>query len=375
MAHLRSLRSIVWMLALVAGARAQDIGNVGIRTIAIPNVFNAVTSAQTTPTTCSGSPASSGGTACIQNLGQTIHLLQYKVAGSPTMIQIRLEGSWDGSNYFPISDDGTDLVQGEVLAIGYYPQVRGNLVQCIGCGGGVTLSASYSGSSMPGNNPFGFYNPGQQVRKVVFTRVSAASSQSVTGIAAPFASASGFLVLTGTSTWGSGNFTVTGHVGESAWSSTITPNSIAYQGIPIEPTAATSIDVSYSASGGSGTFSAYYVFLQPGGWIASDEPEVRTNNESTQTNASVVTTVGPGNQARAHLYSISARCSAGTAGLTVKEAGTIVWSSGTTEVGATTFRFQWSPALTSASGNALQVTLTTCGSANVGTLDVEGATY
>jgi hypothetical protein len=44
-------------------------------------------------------------------------------------------------------------------------------------------------------------------------------------------------------------------------------------------------------------------------------------------------------------------------------------------VGTTTFKFQWNPGLSGASGDTITISLTTCGGANTGTLDVQGSLF
>jgi hypothetical protein len=78
---------------------------------------------------------------------------------------------------------------------------------------------------------------------------------------------------------------------------------------------------------------------------------------------------------RDHLYSVSARCSAGTAQLTVSDGGTQIWSTAATEVSTTTFKFQWNPGLAGSLGKVMVVTLGTCGGGNIGTLDVQGSQF
>lgn len=386
---------VVFLLALATGAqraRAQFIGYTSPQS-AQQKVFSAQTTAQTTPVaTVSCTPVN--GTPCgIPNIGQTVHFLTYTVAGSATTIQIRLEGSFDGSTWIPISDDATDLTKGEVVGVGYYPAVRANLVTCTGCGGAVTVTANYSGVSASPSTPSGSYNPSQQIRKVLFVQVSAGSNQSSGLVSAPYGSASGFLVLLCTggtfpanSTVGVG-VTIGSEGGGILFTSPASGrNSFGGQGTvvyPIAGQAATAVSVSYSNGGASAaTVSAYYVFYPPNGSLpASAQPAQVQNSEAVSgTNAAVSTTVTVNSiYQRGHLYSVSARCSAGTAQLTVGDLATQIWSTGATEVGTTTFRYQWNPSLSSSSPisgtGVITVTLGTCGAGNTGTLDVQASVF
>jgi len=71
------------------------------------------------------------------------------------------------------------------------------------------------------------------------------------------------------------------------------------------------------------------------------------------------------------IYMINARCSAGTATITITSNGVTVWTSAPGEVGTTSyFRTFPVPLQVSLTGTSLNTTLSTCGAANTGTLDV-----
>jgi hypothetical protein len=378
-AKLYHLLALFFLVACTPPPRAyaQFLGAVGLQTVEVPKVLNAVTAATTTPLTCTGVVSVPGGTACIQNLGQTIHILNYTVTGTPTLIQIRLEGSWDGATFVPISDDATDLTNGEVVGLGFYPAVRANLVQCVGCGG-VTVTANYSGHFAGPSNLYGFYNPSQQYRKVVFTNVPANANQQIKGIVLPFGTQNGVLIVNGNFPNGS-SIQYTAHIGESNTTYpafTLLGGTGTPQAFPMPPTASTSIDVNYTSGGASAnSFSAYVIVTVPGNWPASAQPANALNSQTTATNATASVTIQPSTYQNTYVYSVSARCSAGTAGLTINGGGTIIWTSGATEVGTTTFRYQWNPGLEVISTLSTVISLSTCGAANVGTLDVQASTY
>jgi hypothetical protein len=77
---------------------------------------------------------------------------------------------------------------------------------------------------------------------------------------------------------------------------------------------------------------------------------------------------------RVHLRRIEAQCSAGTSGLTVVDGATTIWASGAAEVVAAPVFFRpqpWIPALDGTTGNAMTITLATCGAGNTGRLTVQ----
>lgn len=143
--------------AFVPAARAQFIGYSSPQTVSV-QAFNAVT----VPTT-----------KVVQNLGQSIHLLTYSVtfSSSPCSLDIRLEASQDGTNWFPISADGTESgasgasqVFG-LFASGYFPLVRANLVEFSGPCTAASVTAFYSGTSTANGPPFGAFvqNTGNRI--------------------------------------------------------------------------------------------------------------------------------------------------------------------------------------------------------------------
>jgi len=92
-------------------------------------------------------------------------------------------------------------------------------------------------------------------------------------------------------------------------------------------------------------------------------------------NAAVAKTIAAVAGQKVHLYSISARCSAGTAQLTVQDGATTIWSSGATQVGTANYDRSWTVPLDATAGNAMTVTLSACGAANTGTLDVQAGQF
>jgi hypothetical protein len=301
---------------------------------------------------------------------------------NPAGITLRLEGSNDGVTFFPISDDATDAAQGEVYAIGYYPVIRVNLVTFSINFGAPRITASYSGTSGTAGQPLGLLNASQSYRKLLFSNLSAGANQSLI-ITPPFGSSAGYIFVNSSGAFpGGSTLTVTcvTAVGQVSFPA-VTPSSGAITPVAIPPCPATSIQVAYTSGGASATtFSAVYNFFgaAPNNLFAPNVQGPATQNSETVSAANTAITVLLfGTQAtRAHLYSVSARCSAGTASLTVKDgAGTTIWTTSATEVGTSTFRYQWVPGLAGSFSNTMNVILSTCGAANTGTLDVQASVY
>lgn len=78
---------------------------------------------------------------------------------------------------------------------------------------------------------------------------------------------------------------------------------------------------------------------------------------------------------RGHLYSIDARCSAGTSNVTVTSGGINLFTTTAAEVTTSRLRLQWPMGLTGSYGSNLVVTLAACGVGNTGTLAVQMDRY
>ena len=373
------------LLLLIAESACAQVSYTSPQTIVQTDVLGAVTG-----------PTTSG---CLKNIGQTIHVLTYTVAGTPTSFQVRIEGSNDSDaatcttgHWQAISDDATDTVNGgEVIGIGPYAFIRVNLVACGSCNAQRTIgpTINYSGSSSSPGISYGFYNPSQQIRKVLFNHVlsaGSANSISVGGISCPYGSANGVIVFhtkVGDTITASTTITVTLHWADTSFDETsfsIPTTGVTSVGLAIpEPaTPCTSVDVTeINGTGANITLTALYYFYPVPSVHASAQPPNTSNTEATSSaNASVSTSISPTSKTqRAYLYSINARCSAGTSQVTVTDGTTQIWSSAATEIGTTSFSHSWTPGLAAAPLNSLTVTLATCGVGNTGTLDVQGSFF
>jgi len=348
-------------------------------TVTPTKVFNAVSTAQAS--------------GCLNNQGQNIQFVFYQgvgATGAPTGVQIRLEGSFDSDSatcatgtWFAISDDGTDPGQNGtnlIVAIQSYPFTRLNLVKCSGtCNASNALTAFYTASSAMPGNPFGLYGAGQQTRKVEFVNQASGGSPAATTIVSPYGSTAGFVFLNSSATFTSG--TLTARCLDFGTTNTTIFNIPAAGtsfGIPIASSSCVSISLRCANCNTTGavTYSASYYFFPPGtAQPTGAQPANTSNTEATAVNATVTTTLTIVGFQRAHLFMVNARCSAGTAQLVVADGATTIFSTAATEVGTTSFRVPWNPALAGSPGNNLVITLSTCGGANTGTLDVQGSVF
>jgi hypothetical protein len=363
-------------LAFPLSARAQFLG---------------YTSPQTVQTTlanglaCTGAPQTfitGGANPGFANLGQTQHYITVMPSAAVISIKAEIDGLDSTGNVFRLSDHliaGT--AAGLPLAVtgsGYYPRIQ-VMVTCGSATGTFTLN--YSGASSTSNLNAGSYFLGQ-VDKSLFAGAPANTS-SVIQFQPPFGSAAGTLFFTfgaagpGGSTLQvqcSGNlFAIDSQVFSLATSTSV-------QAFSFGPAMCTSIQINYTSGGASAAqYSMEYVFYSPGAntnpgsWQA---PNHQSNTEQTSAaNASVSKSIAALASVRAHVFSVSARCSAGTANLVVLDGATQIWSTAAAEVTTTTFRFQWNPGLAGSMGNGMTITLSACGAANTGTLDVQSSQF
>jgi len=132
-------------------SRAQFIGYTSPQTVQV-QVFNNISA-----------PAVS---APLQNIGQSAHILYYRAANA-RVTDLFLQASYDGTNWFAISNIGSHPAEGVLFASGYYPLVRVNASEILWSGtGGTTLSVSawYSGTSVtPGPEAGKFHATGENI--------------------------------------------------------------------------------------------------------------------------------------------------------------------------------------------------------------------
>lgn len=99
----------------------------------------------------------------------------------------------------------------------------------------------------------------------------------------------------------------------------------------------------------------------------------QNQQQTSSTNAAVAVTITAAANQRAYVYRVDARCSAGTATLTITDNGTTVFTTSTGAIATTNATFLWNPPLTSLAVNtSMVVSLGTCGGGNTGVLIVQG---
>lgn len=139
-------------------SRAQDIGNVGFRTVN-QKIFFGQTTAITSPNSSTFPCTPTNGNPCvIPNLGQNVHVVTYQIltpCNTGFFMDLRLEATQDGITWFPISNDATDQNSGNIqgatslglTATGLYSGYRLNLVS-ISCDSGQStgITATYNGT-------------------------------------------------------------------------------------------------------------------------------------------------------------------------------------------------------------------------------------
>lgn len=143
----------------------------------------------------------------IPNLGQSIHAVVYSISSPCTTgfaMDLRIEASNDGTNWFSISEDATDQNSGSIqgstvgglTASGSYNNFRLNLVR-LACASGQTpaLSANYSGTSTSNPTATGVFYQSSPYRKVILQNVATTATPSPVTINAPNGNTAGALYL------------------------------------------------------------------------------------------------------------------------------------------------------------------------------------
>lgn len=196
--------AVLAALAAVPARAQQQVTPYGQQAI----VMNAVTGATATPTGASATtchpPVAPGNTCEIQSLGQNVHFLTYTTTGTSLIVDIRLEGSFDGTNFFAISADATNTTiaqqngaaSGALYGCGYFPFIRAHLVTLSGTS--ATLTALYSGTSAVGTSgcPLGTFNASQNLTRIAFPFNSPDTGAPTFGtVNAPFGNAYGTLFV------------------------------------------------------------------------------------------------------------------------------------------------------------------------------------
>ncbi len=106
------------------------------------------------------------------------------------------------------------------------------------------------------------------------------------------------------------------------------------------------------------------------------QPANTFNSQTTgAANTAVTVTIAAANGQRGALYSLAARCSAGSASLTVKDGATDIYSTQSGGVTTSNFTQQWHTPLAASLNADLAITLSACGAGNTGTLSVQASRF
>lgn len=176
-------------------------------------VYQKVFAAQTS---AAPSPNSNSTTACvptngfpcgIPNLGQSIHSVVYTITSPCTagfFMDLRIEASNDGANWFSISEDATDQNSGSVqgstsgglTATGSYNNFRLNLVS-LACSSGQApaITANYSGTSTSNPTSTGVFYQSSPYRKLIVQNQPTTSTLTPVTISAPNGNSAGALFV------------------------------------------------------------------------------------------------------------------------------------------------------------------------------------
>jgi uncharacterized protein (UPF0333 family) len=186
-------------------------------------VFAAQTTAAVSPSVNPQAPSASctptNGTPCnIPNLGQSIHSVTYTITNPCTTglsLDIRIEATNDGANWFSISEDATDQnsasIQGSstggITAIGSYSGFRVNLVS-LSCPSGQTpaITAFYSGTSTSAPSTTGVFYQASPYRKILLQNFPTTSAAQPVTISSPTGNSGGTIYIS-CSTAATGAFT------------------------------------------------------------------------------------------------------------------------------------------------------------------------
>lgn len=248
------------------------------------------------------------GTFIVRNIGQNVHIVNYFFSGPGSCtIQIRMEATQNGTNWFPISNDIVDTGgagdTNTFVAAGYYLAERINLVG-IGCVAGTSVTVNYTGtSSGPVPASLGVVNPAQGLSRTLFSGQSSAANASKF-VQLSTGSTEGFIVITNNAAW-AGNCTLkvnTLNLGGVSVVGTITltgANTVNVMNVPKQPAALARVD--FTACGASATtFSATY-FLTPQGFngLLLSNPAAPTSPPSFESpficdKSTVITVAGAG---------------------------------------------------------------------------------
>ena len=155
----RSITVAALMMLLTLPAHAQFLGYTSPQTVGPITCISAAVA----PATSSAVP---GAASFIPSLGQTVHYLTYTTSGTITTMSIQLDGSFNNTTFFRVSETASSPGSGAVSANVYYPFIRCNLT---GITGGGSVTATYTGTSVSAGPPAGIFNSSGVFSKTLAT--------------------------------------------------------------------------------------------------------------------------------------------------------------------------------------------------------------
>lgn len=374
--------ALFFSLCLAAACGAQDIGNVGIRTVNA-TVANAAI--------CTGSPQNfSTSNAALnavgfRNIGQTSHLAT--ATSNAATFQMEIDGIDNLGNVFRLSDLQVGIptsAKGGLVttASGYMPNIQISVT----CSSGSTFSISYSGSYSP-------QPPNVAGALLVATdklpfQTAPANTTASTTFQTPYGNSQGTIIFQYAAAGPSGS-TVTAQCLSNSGSSlslfTFSPGTgTAAQLFSVSGSTCPFVTLTYTSGGASATtYNLEYVFTNNSTSNASSgqntsgpvQPPTTKNSENTSgANAALTVSIPGVSNQRVYLFAAAVRASAAaTCSVTVKDGvgGTIIWSSDSAFVSTSTRTITWSSGLASSVGNGMDVVVSACGGTATSTLDLQ----
>jgi hypothetical protein len=225
-----------------------------------------VTSIPFNNSTCTAAGSS---VVTVPNIGQGAHFLTLTSSGSTQTLVYVLQGSYDGINFFDISDHGTNTQNSSaptgVTGTGYYPVVGVRTLACTP--GAATFTLKYSGISLTPGIPAGSNQTGQIIKNLALLSPANTALNTV-AVHSPFGSSSGILSFVYTAAAGPSGSTLTVACGtnnaflvNTFGPFTLQTTQSQLQLFPIAPSSCTWFAVFYTSGGASAaSFSIDYAF-------------------------------------------------------------------------------------------------------------------
>lgn len=405
------LACVAFAAALAFPSAAQDLGNVGFRTV-VQKIFsgqqnpvgNIVSPIVTNPTiVCT--PANNAPCG-IPNLGQNVHFVSFIVSTTNPTFKIVLEATNDNTTWFPISEGSSDTnFIGAAQQISGFSTVgvyAGYRINFIGGNSGGIFNIWYTGGFV--NNPAGSgsVNPSNPDRRIIAVAPNAAGLPTLVpgsnfNLFPPYGSTAGTLYAQYvTNACAGGTITITAgpDVNHKVAVATIAlANNLTLQTFPIPDVKAALVFFSSSACG-TETFDVQMMFARPGsaGATGTGATQVQTTGADpcastaiAKSSAVVTAPAAATTQIIAGVAGQQIFVCGYNIGVVVAVAGTVQWTTGTggtcaaatvPKTGAipinTAEPFSYGPGstlFTAAAGSGVCITLTGAGDNGAGIVD------